>query len=401
MDCRGYRAKISSYLNDELTAAERVSFDRHRAECSDCRGQLALARALAEELDQLPLEALPIDYNETLKARLAAANQTEDRGNLLDFIRRRQKWLIGLAACVVLVFSLPLLLDFSVEPTETIAEDLLDNEAKSDVPLVEPGGEYELVDSDRATSLADSDVSPAVRDDLQQRKLIKRGSVDLAVANYDLLLEGVDALLADSGGYIKSSHVGIAQRQVGNRNVDYRQGNLTLCIPSDQFEMVYRRVLTLGEVRFHEQVTEDISNAYRDTVSAVKNLEVRETALRDIMKRATTVDEIITVEAELSRVRAEIDQLTGDLQQWDRLVDMSTINLTIQERVDGGAVIQSFDDDILKRASRAFRANANRLIDLLEVLFVGIIGILPLLLPVVAIAVIVGVVVKVIRRKTR
>src|SRR5262245_21095114 len=46
--------QLSDYLDDELSAAERVSVEAHLAECADCAGTLASLRRIVAEASSLP-----------------------------------------------------------------------------------------------------------------------------------------------------------------------------------------------------------------------------------------------------------------------------------------------------------------------------------------------------------
>jgi len=52
---------MSSYLDAELTEAERQRMDRHIGECKQCRRLLAGLRATVYALGQLPVPSDPVD----------------------------------------------------------------------------------------------------------------------------------------------------------------------------------------------------------------------------------------------------------------------------------------------------------------------------------------------------
>lgn len=54
MNC-GDTAKIIDWLNDELSAADRVAFDAHLARCTDCRQEVALTRQIWRGMKAVPV----------------------------------------------------------------------------------------------------------------------------------------------------------------------------------------------------------------------------------------------------------------------------------------------------------------------------------------------------------
>jgi hypothetical protein len=76
---------------------------------------------------------------------------------------------------------------------------------------------------------------------------------------------------------------------------------------------------------------EDITGRYFDTEARVKSLKVQEDRLLTILAKAEILQDIIELERELSRVRYEIEDLTGSLKKWDNMVEYSRIIIDVYE----------------------------------------------------------------------
>ncbi len=398
MSCQQYDKQISQYLADDLSADQRAALEAHVAQCQHCQRALQAERAIAEQLADMPLKALPDGYAAELRARLVNVKPEKPVKTASKLFSRHRKWLVAIAACLIVALSVvPLLDNIWYETTDKAAYEesaLSYGEGMVGGEMSEAKGEVSEMDyneevlDDVATVEMSRDAAPKMADDLQARKLIKRGTIELSVVDYDVALDNINGLIGQYSGYVENSTVARHQNNSNSRSFDYRKGYMILRIPSEQFEVVFAQLLKFGEVSYQEQTSEDLTDVYRDTVNEIKNLEVRETALRKIMTQAETVEDIITVEAELSRVRGQINDLTGNLQQWDRLIDMSTIQLTISEQPDA-AVVQPIDDDLSSRARRAFVGSLNGITHFLENIFVGIVGLLPIIVPILLIIAIV------------
>ncbi len=412
MRCQQNKDNIFAYLNDELNQTEQRDFENHLETCSDCRRELQLETAIVDQLSNSPVEPLPDGYSAELSAKLAEQRKTSKSSKVIAFSKRYQKWLIAAAAVLLLFISAPALLDnlgtgMSYDKADSIVEETqyggMDGGALNDIESAEvvDGNNAELK---MAAPLA-NEAKPSIDKnhntsvDLQARKLVKRANISLIVTNYDEVSQQIETLLGSVNGYVENSNVSVYQRSVANRSIDYRQGSMILRVPSEQFKSVYQALLQMGKVDYQEQTSEDLTNIYRDTYNEVKNLEVREQALRRIMEKADQIKDIIAVENELSRVRGEINRLTGTLQQWDRLVDMATIRLNLAEKADDSQVVQPIDEGLMGRAKRAFVTSLNQLIKLLENAFVGFVGLLPIVIPVVVIVLIAWLIVKNRRNK--
>jgi len=67
------REVLSAYLDDELAVEERMTVDRHLAECEDCRSQLAALEQLARAVRGEAVPAVPTDLLERVGRRVDAA----------------------------------------------------------------------------------------------------------------------------------------------------------------------------------------------------------------------------------------------------------------------------------------------------------------------------------------
>ena len=63
----------------------------------------------------------------------------------------------------------------------------------------------------------------------------------------------------------------------------------------------------------------------------LKALQAQEKRLLEMMEIAETVEDIITIEDKLTDVRYRIDSFQSSLNNWDRRVAYSTLNITVKE----------------------------------------------------------------------
>ncbi|PID80092.1 MAG: hypothetical protein CSB19_01035 [Clostridiales bacterium] len=407
MNCQIYQSSIFAYVRDELPQEERTNLELHIASCKDCAEALQVERAIENKLSNLPLAPLPDNFNSELLGKLKQENKTSAKKGAAQFVKRYQRQLIALAACLVLAIALmPLINNMLYDDYDMAKSEESYGGGALTPPLANEMFEEPMTNNKEVNGTSRLAFDSGQADDqlvkgdaLQQRKLIKRGVISIDSENYDAVFDDITALVKGVGGYIENSNVSVNKKIINSKRVDYRHCNMALRIPQSEFDSVYNHLLTLGTTKHYEQSSEDITNRYRDTVNEVANLEVREQALRKIMDKAESISDVVTVEEELSRVRGEINNLSGTLQQWDRLVDLSTIQVNLVEIIDRSQTVQPIDDTLWSRAKQAFIVNLNRLIEALENVFIGIIGILPMLIPLIIIVTIVLVVIKNRRKK--
>ena len=109
------------------------------------------------------------------------------------------------------------------------------------------------------------------------------------------------------------------------------------------------------EVTSETTSSRDVTEEYVDLKARLENLEATEIQLHSIMQKAETVEEILEVQRELSKVRGEIEQVKARMQYLERTSATSLININLtQSKLD----IQ-------------FQANKSRVKDREEIVFFG------------------------------
>ncbi|HVU03426.1 MAG TPA: DUF4349 domain-containing protein, partial [Polyangiaceae bacterium] len=78
---------------------------------------------------------------------------------------------------------------------------------------------------------------------------------------------------------------------------------LTLRVPVGKADSLFSALEGLGVLRSRNVSERDVGREYYDSVLRLRNLGVTRDRLEDVLRRATEVKDILTVEAELSRVR--------------------------------------------------------------------------------------------------
>lgn len=447
--CLIVNEQLGDYLDGLLSSDECRDFEAHLQACGDCQAMVTDMQALLGNLKELPMEMLPdgfeaslhealeresimIKENKSIKTNPATG---QIYGNWKARFSNFKAWQKGVsyAAALFLVAFVGLNGMSGLMPgtglgfNGTKSMDAMSTDMNYGAPevgaesregavadglQVAPAGDEKLsVTFNENQTLAGAKMapeSPVVAPDValaetpiepppvapasgetptpQNQKLIKRAEVQIEVLAYK---ETVDKLIAQAqamGGYVENSFTGTYMARVGTQDVSLKQGYLVLRVPTLAYETMVSSFEQYGKIITQTQSTEDVTAQYRDVYQEIKNLEVREKTLREIMGKAVNVTEIIEVERELSRVRGEINAYNGTLAGWDRLVDMSTLHINLTEVKDTTTTVNPPRKDLFGRAQEAFIQTINRMIVAFEALFIKVIGALPVILPVALVA---------------
>ncbi len=156
-------------------------------------------------------------------------------------------------------------------------------------------------------------------------KVVKRATLSVAVSRKTLSQRFASAndVAELLGGFIESS--------------DESRGlaTITMRVPSPRFTEALAKLGALGRVTDRAERGDDVTAAFTDLDARIRNLAAQEGVLQDLMRQARNIPDTITVQQQLSAVRQEIEQLTGQRYLLDNQASYATIALTLH--VEGAA----------------------------------------------------------------
>ncbi len=203
------------------------------------------------------------------------------------------------------------------------------------------------------------------------RKLIRRLGLDVETLEFDKLVEELKARTAELGGYVESSS--ISGSSYYSRYRDSRYANLTLRIPQDQTDILLGEIGEMANVLQRSENVEDVTLTYVDLESHVNALKAEEERLTEMLGKAETVEDMMSIESHLSDVRYQLESYASQLKMYDNLVTYDTINISIQEVTQ---TTPTEEPTLWQRITRGFSDNlvglAEDAADLLVWLIAGI-----------------------------
>lgn len=255
----------------------------------------------------------------------------------------------------------------------------------------EEGGETGGEDAVRSTApnqAGEKNASPA-----KPRFIIYTGSLELTVRDTRKTVEEIRQITAGEGGLVSESR--IYESQKGQFAAD-----LSLRIPETRFDDFIAQLEELGEAANVHKSSEDVTLSYLDLETRIKNLKTSEKRLLEILAEAGTVEEILTVEQEISRVRGEIEAMTAEFTYLQDQVSFSTIDVFIgEEAIDTGGVSQKPFAHIGKRMKEALFQSINFVSTAVAFALVALATLLPVLVVLALVTLVVIWVVRAIRRR--
>ena len=436
MDCAKTREYLNPYIDGALSAKTRREVEQHLLACGDCAAELEALRGLSHALQSLPPRELPPGFTQALHEKLAMED-APPRPSLWQ-----RGWVRGLAAAACLVLLIGALAtggnailgkksyndglfnvyDSSNNSAKTIG--VLAPTAPAPAPVPEAvydqytsvigevqykmttdagySGEFTAYDMDMpeanemfvteeaqqlmpevyetAASLATSAnarSAPATGGEEKQleRKIIRDANLSLKVDNFSAAYQRLNDMAGHYGGYVVSSDAYSYDGEIMQR------GYITLRVEANRLTEALAEIESMGKVENQSVNTQDITMAYYDIAGRLGQYRIQEQRLMDILRKAETVEDLIKLESELTRVRAELESLTGQLRYYDQMTALSSININLyQPDADTQTVRLTGWAGFRQEIREGFISGINSLLRGLSTFTVGFIRLLPTLL---------------------
>ena len=111
---------------------------------------------------------------------------------------------------------------------------------------------------------------------------------------------------------------------------DDRVASLTIRVPSERFTEALRQLRALdGDVVSSTVDGKDVTDQFVDLKARLAAKQAEEQRYNALLTRAGTIDEILKIDAALSNVRTQIEQLQGQVNSIASRTQFSTITMTI------------------------------------------------------------------------
>jgi hypothetical protein len=164
--------------------------------------------------------------------------------------------------------------------------------------------------------------------------IIKNGSLVLQVTDIDAGLTAATDRIKALGGYVSGS------RRSGDGESD--QATITFRIPAAKWDDALAGLRGIAtKVLGEDSTTEDVTTQVVDLAARIKNLQATEQALQGIMERAVEIKDVLAVQAELTTVRGQIEQMTAEKVNLEGLAAYSTLAVTFSLKPDPVLTSQS------------------------------------------------------------
>jgi len=377
---------LAADLHDELTAAERDEFHAHLVECAECRQAFQEGKNMNRILNETMADkkADPA-FEQRMVSRFR--DRVPKRSGLIslitDLMRVRAVQLTAVAAILLALAQMgkmitgesatskqpKMVYEYRTDqdkPGDSLANGVLsktdgrtkalDVSAQSPPPpelslnsvastapndrlraMAKPK-KTEFKDEKTPASAADNttesqyavsaepSASPTVVGPTANRKLIRNATAELEVASFDESIQKITAFASEEKGYVATTS---SEKQANGK----LRGEIVVKVLPDNLDRFLGKLRGIGGLKNQALTTEDVTKAYFDAESRLKNARLMEQRLIEILKtKSKDVADLLEVEKELGRVREQIETMQGELKFMDSQVAFATVTITLAEK---------------------------------------------------------------------
>jgi uncharacterized small protein (DUF1192 family) len=336
--------ELMAYLDGELTEDRRVVVHAHMLQCDPCRRTVSELRQVS--LDAALWRVGPAPSTLTVPAAASGAPASPSK--------RRFTWyrpaLVWQFAGVGLVVALGTAVVVSMRPARSSSSFVVR-------PSAPPGGRADGAGgrlADRAERVPGGGAGPglpvsasaasrlvteapvpsgpvaqqlAQPGDAEQRGplIVRNARLRILAKDFDAVRPAIERILRDAGGFV-------GQIQATDGRDTPRSLRATLRVPAARLEGALSSLRQLGHVSDESQTGDDVTEQVRDLGARLVNARNTERRLNDVLqKRTGDVGDVLEVEREIARVRAEIERLDAERTNVEGRVTHATITLEVDE----------------------------------------------------------------------
>jgi len=170
----------------------------------------------------------------------------------------------------------------------------------------------------------------------QERLVIMNADLTIVIADPQAKVEEINQMATNLGGFVVSLNM---YQTITQNGESAPEGYISIRVPADKLENALSQIKSDAvEVRNQNRTGQDVTAAYVDLQSQLKNLEMAEADLQAIMDEAknnpnsnttSKTQDVLAVYNQIVYVRGQIESIKGQMQYYEQSSDYSLINVTL------------------------------------------------------------------------
>jgi hypothetical protein len=161
--------------------------------------------------------------------------------------------------------------------------------------------------------------------DVAERLIVRTGQASIEVDSLETAMAELRQIVHRAGGFVADASIQSGRNQI-------RSATLELKVPASRFDDLTEGLRPLGRLQFVNVGAEDVSEEFVDLTARVANARRMEERLVEILRTRTgRLQDVLSVEREIARVREEIERMEGRVRFLKASAQLSTLSVNLYE----------------------------------------------------------------------
>ena len=185
--------------------------------------------------------------------------------------------------------------------TQSVADTALEKQVQADKPEV-------------------PEVNPVI-----ERKIIKEGEISFETTNSTETRKVISKSIADFKGYISNDNIDDYKDRIEHK--------IIIRVPAEQFDSLLDKISQSAKKLDSKNINAlDVTEEFIDVETRIKTKKELENRYKELLKKANTVEEILTIEKEIGNLRTDIESIEGRLTYLKNKISFSTLTVVFYEK---------------------------------------------------------------------
>ena len=159
---------------------------------------------------------------------------------------------------------------------------------------------------------------------IPDRMIVRTGNISLVVEDVSEAIESITRYAEDFNGYVVSSSVW--------KNGDKLAGSISIRVDAVSFNSALAALRSMAvEVTNENTSSQDVTEEYVDLSASLENLNLTRAKLIEIYDKAETVEDILEVQRELTRIEGEIKTTEARMEYLEKTSSTSIIYVQLEQ----------------------------------------------------------------------
>ncbi|WP_416967688.1 DUF4349 domain-containing protein [Streptomyces sp. 4F14] len=179
--------------------------------------------------------------------------------------------------------------------------------------------------------------------------IIRTASLSVQVKDVAKALDAARTAAVNAGGYV-------GDETTTRDEEDAEHTEVVLRVPVERYDAVLSTLQGAGKLLERTSKAEDVTDQVVDVASRVQSQRASVARVRELMDRATSLSDIVSLEGELSRRQADLESLLAQQASLKDRTSLATITLTLSQTAPKAPAEADDDPGVLDALSGGWDA---------------------------------------------